>query len=61
VAADGRLYLASEDGDVFVVRAGRRDELLATNRMGEVTMATPAVSGNMLIVRTQTQLVGIGS
>ena len=61
VAADGRLYLASEDGDVFVVRAGRSYELLATNRMGEVTMATPAVSGNMLIVRTQTQLVGIGS
>jgi outer membrane protein assembly factor BamB len=61
VAADGRLYLASEDGDIFVVRAGRTYELLATNRMGEVTMATPALSGNLLIVRTQTQLVGIGS
>jgi outer membrane protein assembly factor BamB len=61
VAAAGRLYLASEDGDVFVVRAGRTFELLATNRMGEVLMATPAIAGNMLIVRTQTQLVGIGS
>ena len=61
IAADGRVYLASEDGDVFVVRAGRSYELLATNRMGEVTMATPALSGSMLIVRTQTQLVGIGS
>ena len=35
------LYLASEDGDVFVVRAGRTFELLATNRMGETLMATP--------------------
>jgi len=61
VAADGKLYLASEDGDVFVVRAGRKYELLSTNRMGEPTMATPALSGNLLIVRTQTQLVGIGS
>ena len=61
VAAAGRLYLASEDGDVFVVKAGRVFELLATNRMGEVLMATPAIAGNMLIVRTQTQLVGIGS
>jgi outer membrane protein assembly factor BamB len=61
IAAAGRLYLASEDGDVFVVRAGRKYELLATNRMGEVLMATPAVAGNLLIVRTQTQLVGIGS
>jgi len=61
VAADGRLYLASEDGDVLVVKAGRTFELLATNRIGEPLMATPAVTGNMLIVRTQTQLVGIGS
>jgi outer membrane protein assembly factor BamB len=61
IAADGRLYLSSEDGDVFVVKAGRTFELLSTNRMGEIVMATPAISGNMLIVRTRTQLVGIGS
>jgi outer membrane protein assembly factor BamB len=61
IAADGRLYLTSEDGDIFVVKAGRAFELLATNHMGETLMATPAISGNMLIVKTQTQLVGIGS
>jgi outer membrane protein assembly factor BamB len=61
VAAAGRIYLSSEDGDVFVVKAGRAFELLATNRMGTIVMATPAISGNMLIVRTQTELVGIGS
>jgi outer membrane protein assembly factor BamB len=59
VVAGGRLYLASEDGDVYVVQAGREFTLLATNRMGEVIMATPAVSGNMLIVRTQSQVVAI--
>ena len=32
VAADGKIYLASEDGDVFVVKAGPTYELLATNR-----------------------------
>jgi outer membrane protein assembly factor BamB len=61
VLANGRIYLASEDGDVFVVRAGRTFELLATNPMGEILMATPAISGNLLIVRTQTQVIGIGS
>ena len=61
IAADGRVYLTSEDGDIFVVKAGRAFELLATNHMGETLMATPAISGNMLIVKTQTQLVGIGS
>ena len=59
VLAGGRLYLASEDGDVFVVKAGRAFELLATNPMGEILMATPAVSGNLIIVRTQGHLVGI--
>lgn len=59
IAAGDRLYLASEEGDVFVVQAGRAFKLLATNRMGEITMATPAVAGNMLVVRTQSQLVGI--
>lgn len=53
VAADGKVYLASEDGDVFVLRAGATYELLATNPMGEPLMATPAISGNLLIMRTQ--------
>jgi hypothetical protein len=34
-------------------------ELIGTNRMGEILMATPALSGNMIIVRTQTQVIGI--
>jgi outer membrane protein assembly factor BamB len=61
IAAGDRIYLASEEGDVFVLQAGRAFKLLATNRMGEITMATPAATGNTLVVRTQTQLVGIRS
>src|SRR5690606_40640303 len=59
IVAGGRLYLASEDGDVFVASAGRTFELLAANRVGEIQMATPAVSGDMLIVRGQRHLVGV--
>lgn len=51
VASDGKIYLSSEDGDVFVVKAGPKYELLATNPVGEVMMATPAISGGLLIVR----------
>jgi outer membrane protein assembly factor BamB len=61
VAADGKVYLASEDGDVFVVRAGATYELLATNPMGEPLMATPAISGNMLILRSQNFVYAIGA
>ncbi len=59
VAADGKLYFSSEDGDVFVLKAGAKYELLATNPMGEVMMATPAISDGMLFIRGQKHLFAI--
>jgi len=60
LAADGRLYLSSEDGDVFVVKAGRQYELLSRNVMGQPLMATPALSGGMLIIRGENAIYAIG-
>jgi outer membrane protein assembly factor BamB len=60
IAADGKLYIASEDGDIYVVRAGPEYELLATNPMGEVCMATPAVSKGRMFIRTQHHLYAVG-
>ena len=51
VAADGKIYLSSEDGDVFVVRAGPAYALLATNHIGQTLMATPAISDGTIIIR----------
>jgi outer membrane protein assembly factor BamB len=59
VAAAGRVYLASEDGHLFVVRAGKTFELLARNDMREMCLATPAISGDMLLVRTRTHLYAL--
>jgi outer membrane protein assembly factor BamB len=59
VAADGKVYLSSEDGEIFVVKAGPKHELLATNPMGEVLMATPAISDGMIFVRGQHNLFAI--
>jgi hypothetical protein len=53
--------MPGEDGDVIVVRAGSTFEVLARNRMGESCMATPAISGGVLIFRTRSHLVAIGS
>jgi outer membrane protein assembly factor BamB len=61
VAAGGRLYLASEDGPVYVIRAGRAFELLAVNDMQDACMATPALSGGLLFVRTRGHLYALGS
>ena len=48
VAADGRLYLSNEDGEMLVVAAGRKFELVSTNSMGELLMATPALSEGVM-------------
>jgi outer membrane protein assembly factor BamB len=60
VAADGKLYFSSEDGEVFVVRAGPKYEYVGANPMGEVIMATPAVSDGMIFVRTTGHLFAVG-
>jgi len=61
VAADGKLYFTSEDGEIYVVRAGRTFELLGRSSMGQVCMATPAISGDALFVRTRSALYAIGA
>jgi len=61
VASDGKIYLSSEDGDIVVVKAGPRFQLLKKNEMGEPLMATPAISGGSLLVRTEHHLWAIGA
>jgi outer membrane protein assembly factor BamB len=57
VGANGKLYLASEDGDVVVVKMGENYEVLATNNMGDETfIATPAIAGGSLYLRSQDTL-----
>jgi outer membrane protein assembly factor BamB len=60
VAADGKVYFASEDGRVSVLKAGRTYELAATNEMGESTLATPAFSEGTMFWRTQRHVIAIG-
>ena len=59
VAADGKVYFTSEDGDIYVVQAGPEFKLLSVNPMGEICMATPAISEGTLFFRTQGHLVAI--
>jgi outer membrane protein assembly factor BamB len=60
VAADGRLYFTSEQGEVRVVKTGPVLELLAVNKLDETCMATPAICGGALYVRTKEGLVAVG-
>jgi outer membrane protein assembly factor BamB len=60
VAADGRIYVSGEDGDMFVVRAGEKHEVIGVNPMGQPLMATPALAGGRMYVRGATHLFAIG-
>jgi outer membrane protein assembly factor BamB len=61
VAAGGRIYLSDTEGNTSVVKAGRKFELLATNSLGERITASPAVAGNELVYRTDSQLYCISA
>ncbi len=60
VAADGKIFLANEDGAIAVVAAGRTFLHLATNDIGEPVMATPALSRGLIYVRGKNSLFAIG-
>ena len=59
VAADGKVYLASEEGHVYVLKAGPAFEVVSENDMGESVLATPAISEGTLLIRTQGNVVAV--
>lgn len=59
--SDGRhLYFPGETGKVMVVPVGETFSVTATNDLGDVCMATPALAEGTLFFRTQTKLIAIG-
>src|SRR6185503_21011846 len=60
VAADGKIYLSSEDGEMLVISAGEKFAHLGTNSMGELLMATPALSEGVMYVRSAASVFAIG-
>jgi outer membrane protein assembly factor BamB len=59
VAADGKLYFSSEQGDVYVVKAGPRFEVLAVNPMKDILMASPAIAEGVLFIRSHYYLTAV--
>jgi outer membrane protein assembly factor BamB len=54
--ADGRIYFFSEEGKTTVIEAGREFKKLAENQLGDGFLASPAVSGKALFLRSRTHL-----
>ncbi len=61
VAGDGKIYFVSETGEAFVIAAKREFEILAQNPMNARFLASPAISGGLLFLRSDDRLIAIGS
>lgn len=60
IAIDGKIFLTNDDGETFVVAAGPEFKLLRANRLGEQTLATPALAEGKWYFRTASHLIAIG-
>ena len=58
-AYNGKIFVLSEDGDTFVVQAGPEYKLLGKNSLNEMALASPAVAGGSVFIRTATKLYRI--
>ncbi len=61
VAFDDKILLASEDGHIFVIKAGPVHEVLAVNQIDEPIWASPAIAGGKLLIRGDKSLYAIGT
>jgi outer membrane protein assembly factor BamB len=61
VAADGKIFVASQSGVVSVLKAGEDQELLSANNLEEDIFATPAIDRNRIFIRTVSTLYCFGT
>ena len=58
-AYNGKVFALSEQGDTYVMRAGPEFEVLGVNSLNEMAMASPAIVGNRLLIRTRSKVYSI--
>jgi hypothetical protein len=61
VAANGNVYLINEAGEAFVLKSGAELKILHKNLLAERTLASPAISGGRIFLRTDEHLIAIGT
>ena len=60
IAGDGKVYLVSEDGETIVISAGRTPTVLARNKLNARQLASPAVAGGRLFIRSDDVMYAVG-
>ena len=61
IIADGRIFFTSEQGETYIIRAGREFQILGQNTVDEVVMSTPAISDGLIAIRAKSHVYGIGT
>ena len=61
IIADGRIFFTSEQGETYIIRAGREFQILGQNTVDEVVMSTPAISDGLIAIRAKSHVYGIGA
>jgi outer membrane protein assembly factor BamB len=61
VAGDGKIYFINHDGKTSVIRAGAKWEMLSSGDLDEAVIATPAIAGSRIYVRTNGTLYCFGT
>ena len=59
--ADGRIYFQSEEGETIVIEPGKKFSKLAVNRLDAATLASMAISGGRIFIRTDSNLYAFGA
>jgi outer membrane protein assembly factor BamB len=61
VASDGKIYIVSDLGNVFILKAGAEFEILAENELGGTSLSVPALSDDVIYFRTQQSVIAISA
>jgi len=60
VASDGRIFIVSEEGTVYIIQAGDSFRLLDEIPMNDICMTAPSITDGMIYFRTQNHLIAVG-
>jgi hypothetical protein len=60
VASDGKIFIPSEEGDIYIISDGEKPEVLSVIPLNEVCMTAPAITDGMIFFRTQKHLMAVG-
>lgn len=61
VAADGRIYIVDEEGQVYVISDGDNLRVLFQTTLNDICMSAPAITDGIIFFRTQKSLIAVGS